>query len=107
MDVPTYPLYRGLDRPLQFKGLIGPYIWWTGGLLVADLFGFAILFISGISYWICAPLTLLWGGGGLMALRYLSRHYGRHGWMKYRAARHIPRHIRSGTRRSFTALAKK
>jgi len=40
---PSYPVFKGLQRPLEFKGLRGRYIWWGAGTLAGSLLGSMIV----------------------------------------------------------------
>ena len=57
IDYPEYPVFKGLQRPLEFMGLRGRYIYWaaiTAGaailsfIIIYSLLGFIIAVISGI-----------------------------------------------------------
>ena len=39
---PDYPLFRGLQRPLEFMGLQGRYIYWAAGTAGGAILGFII-----------------------------------------------------------------
>ena len=41
---PDYPLFRGLQRPLEFMGLQGRYIWWAAGAVGGAILGFIIAY---------------------------------------------------------------
>ena len=42
---PDYPLFRGLQRPLEFMGLQGRYIYWAAGAVGGAILGFIIAYI--------------------------------------------------------------
>ena len=44
---PDYPLFRGLQRPLEFMGLQGRYIYWAAGTVGGAIIGFIISYIIG------------------------------------------------------------
>jgi len=44
---PDYPLFRGLQRPLEFMGLQGRYIYWAAGAVGGAIIGFIIAYIIG------------------------------------------------------------
>ena len=44
---PDYPLFRGLQRPLEFMGLQGRYIYWAAGAVGGAIIGFIISYIIG------------------------------------------------------------
>jgi len=39
----NYPLYKGLKKPLVFKGYKGKYIYWAGGTFVGGLIASVLL----------------------------------------------------------------
>jgi len=41
---PDYPLFRGLQRPLEFMGLQGRYIYWAAGAAGGAILGFIIVY---------------------------------------------------------------
>ena len=40
-----YPVFKGLQRPLEFMGLQGRYIWWGAGTVSGCLLGFMIVYM--------------------------------------------------------------
>ena len=44
-----YPVFKGLQRPLEFMGLKGRYIYWAAATIGVDFLSFIIgFFVSGI-----------------------------------------------------------
>ena len=41
---PDYPLFKGLQRPLEFMGLQGRYIYWAAGAAGGAIIGFIVLY---------------------------------------------------------------
>lgn len=41
-----YPVFKGLQRPLDFMGLQGRYIYWAAATALLAILGFAIAYIS-------------------------------------------------------------
>ena len=39
-DYRDYPIFRGLQRPLEFMGIQGRYIYWAAATAVAAIIGF-------------------------------------------------------------------
>jgi len=39
---PDYPIFKGLQRPLEFMGIQGRYIYWAAGTIGAAIAGFII-----------------------------------------------------------------
>ena len=106
MSTSVYPINKGINRPIEFKGLKGQYIWWLGGGLLTLLILFAILYICGVNTFLCLFIIV-----GLATLLFLqvyktSRKHGVHGMMKTLARRSIPKVIKSYTRKIFLDLCK-
>ena len=41
---PDYPLFKGLQRPLEFMGIQGRYIYWAAGVAGGAIVGFIIAY---------------------------------------------------------------
>ena len=73
---PDYPVFKGLQKPLEFLGLQGRYIYWAAGAVGGGILGFLIFymwigFIVGLVY-----LTIVIGFGGAMI--FIKQHKGLH-----------------------------
>ena len=97
---------RNIDNPIEFRGLKAQYILYAGGILVTDIFLFAILYICRVNSWICVLLSFGLGGGGVMTLYKSCRKYGQYGLAKHRAAKRIPGALLCHSRTIFTQLNK-
>ena len=54
---PDYPLFRGLQRPLEFMGLQGRYIYWAAGAVGGAILGFIIAYC--IAGFVAGLITLV------------------------------------------------
>lgn len=107
MSTSVYTINKGINRPIEFKGLKAQYIWWLGAGLLALLILFAILYIAGLHPVLCLLIIGAAGTGLVMQVYQLSRRYGPHGMMKTLAKRSIPTVIKSYSRTTYTSLCKK
>ena len=107
MTTSVYPNYRAIGRPMNFKGLKGPYILVAAAALIADLLFFILLYCCGVSPWVCILIAFVLGGTGIGVTIRLSQRFGVHGWMKHLASKGMPRVIRSGSRQVYLNLLKK
>lgn len=41
---PDYPLFKGLQRPLEFMGMQGRYIYWAAGVAGGSIAGFIVAY---------------------------------------------------------------
>jgi hypothetical protein len=97
----TFACNKGVNRPMEFRGLQAQYIWWVAGVAIGCLLLFAVLHLFGLSSWICLPVVMAIGGSGIAGVYRMSRVFGRFGLMKKRAVRRIPRVIRSRSGMTF------
>ena len=89
-----YPINKGVDQAIEFKGLKAQYIWWLGGGIVALLFLFALIYLAGVDMMICLVITFGLGTVLFLRVNNFSKHYGEYGMMKKMASNHIPKYIR-------------
>jgi hypothetical protein len=97
----VYQINKGINKPVEFKGLKAQYIWYLGGGLLVLLIGFAILYICGVNPFVCLGIIITAGVGLFMYVYKLSRTYGEHGMMKKVAKKNIPSLIKSRSRKMF------
>lgn len=45
-DYPEYPIFKGLQRPLEFAGLQGRYITWAAITIGVTILGFIIFYVT-------------------------------------------------------------
>ena len=67
---PDYPIFKGLQRPLEFFGLQGRYIYWAaataGGAVVGFILGYCIFgFVAGLVLLVLAVAV----GGVLIVMK--------------------------------------
>jgi hypothetical protein len=62
----VYQINKGINKPIEFKGLKAQYIWYLGGGLVALLILFAIIYIAGINVFVCLLIIIVLGSGLFM-----------------------------------------
>ncbi|MDF7813926.1 DUF4133 domain-containing protein [Hymenobacter sp. YC55] len=102
--MPIYDLNRGINKPVEFKGLVGNNIYF----LVAGIglvFGlFITLYLGGIPLVLTVIITLSAGGGMWAGVFALNRKYGEHGLMKASARRASPKYITNRKSRLFQNL---
>jgi hypothetical protein len=97
----SYTINKGINRPIEFKGLKAQYIGYLGGGLVALLILFAILYLVGLAVYLCIMIILGLGGFLFHKVFSLSHRYGQHGLMKYNAKTYLPTYLKFKTRRLF------
>lgn len=91
----VYQINKGINKPVEFKGLKAQYIWYLGGGLVAFLILFAILYIAGINIFFCLAVIFSLGSALFMQVYKLSHRYGQYGLMKKMARKAVPKVVKS------------
>lgn len=107
MSTSVYQINKGINKPIEFKGLKAQYIWYLGGGLLGLLILFAIMYICGVNTFICLGIIIIGGTALFIHVYKLSHKYGQYGMMKTIAKRSIPETIKSYSRKVFTGLCKK
>lgn len=97
----VYKINKGINKPVEFRGLKAQYIWYLGGGLVILLIVFAILYVIGINTFFCVGLIIILGSVLFMQVYKLSNKYGEHGMMKKVARRVVPPVLKSYSRKVF------
>ena len=100
----VYPVNKGINKPIEFRGFKAQYIGYLGGGMVSLLVLFAILYIAGVNTYVCLALILVLGTGLVVVVSRLSHKYGRYGLMKKGARRMLPKYLKFYSRRLFTGL---
>jgi hypothetical protein len=102
--MPVYQINKGINKPIEFKGLKAQYIGYLGGGLVGLLVLFAIIYIIGFPVYLCIILISLLGSGLFMQVYKLSHKYGQHGLMKRSARSYLPGYLKFSSRKLFIKL---
>ena len=65
-----YPMFKGLQRPLEFMGIQGRYIYWAAGAIGGAIVGFIVAYcLSGFLAGLVVLVTALGGGAALILLK--------------------------------------
>jgi len=105
MRTEVYTINKGVNRPIEFRGLQAQYIGWLVGGMLSLLAGFAILYLIGLNPFVTLGLIGVAAVGLTHNIYRLSRKYGQHGLMKRSAAQKLPQHTRITTRNIFLTEA--
>jgi hypothetical protein len=103
----TYSVNRGVNKPVQFKGLQGQYIAWVAGAVGAMLVLFGILYVAGTSAYVCVPLVLGLGALVIVRIYRMNKRFGQFGMMKWTARRGVPKVLVSRSRKMFIDIRRK
>lgn len=102
----VYKINKGINKPIEFKGLKAQYIAYLAIGLVILLILFAILYIAGVNMFLCLGLISIMGTVLFMTVYRLSDRYGEHGLIKKLARQRIPDYLKVTSRTLFTSLSK-
>ena len=97
----VYKINKGINKPIEFKGLKAQYIWWLGGEIIGLLIIFAILYVIGLNSFVCLGIIGILGVVIFVWVYKLSNTYGEHGMKKKMARRNIPSVIKCYSRKVF------
>jgi hypothetical protein len=95
MSNTVYQVNKGINKPIEFRGLRAQYIWWLGGAVIILLILFAILYIAGVSLLFCTIFIFISGAIAIKKIYRFSEKYGADGMMKKIAKRKVPKLIKS------------
>lgn len=104
--MPVYQINKGINKPIEFKGLKAQYIGYLAAGLVGLLILFAVIYIAGLPVSLCILVLAVLGGGLFYKVYRLSHKYGQYGLMKRTAARYLPAYLKFSSRKLFTRLKK-
>jgi hypothetical protein len=99
-----YQINKGINKPIEFKGLKAQYIGYLACGLVILLVGFAIMYLVGVHVTFCVIIITALGSSLFYQVFKLSHKYGQHGLMKRSAKRYLPRYLQFKTRNIFLKL---
>jgi hypothetical protein len=99
-----YQINKGINKPLEFKGLKAQYIGYLAVGLVLLLIVFAIMYILGVPVIACIFIISILGSALFYQVFRLSHKYGEYGLMKKAAKRYLPKHLKFSSRKIFLRL---
>lgn len=73
---PDYPVFKGLQKPLEFMGLRGRYIYWAAGTVGGGILSFLIGYVAFGFLVGLVLITSIVGFGGAMI--FIKQHNGLH-----------------------------
>lgn len=94
-----YIINKGVNKPIEFKGIKAQYIAYLAVGLLVLLLLFALLFTVGTPAAVCVVFVVAAGSALFIIIIRYSNKYGEDGLMKEASRRKIPHCIRSRKRR--------
>lgn len=104
MAASVYRINKGINKPIEFRGLKAQYIVYLAVGLIGLLLLFALLYILGVNMFICLGLVVVLGVALFTGVHHLSARFGQHGLVKRMAGRGVPEWVTVRTRKVFLGL---
>lgn len=104
MATSVYRINKGINKPIEFKGLKAQYIGYLAAGLVLLLIMFAAMYIAGVNMFFCLGLTLILGSFLFVFVYHVSAKYGQYGLLKETARRSLPSDLTCKSRNLFVNL---
>ncbi|WP_339869406.1 DUF4133 domain-containing protein [uncultured Algoriphagus sp.] len=102
-----YSVNKGINKPMEFKGLKAQYIGYLAAGLGLTLLAFALGYVMGLSMYLCLGLAVVLCSADLLIVFHLSATYGEHGLMKKMAQTQVPASVVIRSRKIFYNLIKR
>lgn len=103
----VYEINKGINKPIEFRGLKAQYIGYLAAGLVGLLILFAVAYIAGVPVYLIIPAVGILGFVLFTWVYRYSHKYGEHGLMKEAAFRQVPSAIICRSRKIFQNLKAK
>jgi hypothetical protein len=100
----AYSINKGINKAIEFKGLKAQYIGYVVGVILGSMLVYGVMYVCGLSSYICVPVTLGLGGAGIAWVLRMSKKFGQYGMMKWRAKRGVPKALVSRSRKLFIEI---
>jgi hypothetical protein len=97
----VYPINKGINQSIEFKGLKAQYIWYLGGGVILLMIIFSILYIIGIPSYVCVGIIAVSGVLLVLKIYRMSHKYGEYGLMKALSKKQLPKAVRIYSRKVF------
>jgi Flp pilus assembly protein TadB len=102
----VYTINKGINKPIEFKGLKAQYIVYLAVGLIALFILFAVMYVIGVNMFVCLALVAILGTALFMFVYRMSDTYGQHGLLKKMARRQLPAFVKASSRKVFITLLK-
>ena len=88
-----YNINKGIGKSVEFKGLKSQYLFIFAGGLLAVFMVFVILYMVGVSQWVCITFGVIAASVLVWLTFNLNTRYGESGLMKLMAKKQHPRYL--------------
>jgi len=97
----VYQINKGINQSIEFKGLKAQYIWYLGAGVIVLMIVFAVLYILGVPSFVCVGIIVVSGALLVLKTYRMSQTYGEYGLMKALSKKHLPKAVRTYSRKVF------
>jgi hypothetical protein len=97
----VYPINKGINASIVFRGLKGQYIWYMAVAIFALMILYAVMYMVGVNTYVSLLITVVLAGLSMVLVYHLSAAYGEHGLTKALARRSIPNVVKATSRVKF------
>ncbi len=104
LNMIQYEVNKGINKPIEIKGLKGQYIGYLAAGVGMTLIVFALCYVAGLSMYACLAIATVLAGAVFFTVFHLSATYGEHGLMKKMARKQVPENLVIRSRNCFTGL---
>ena len=103
-----YMINKGIGKSVEFQGLKSQYLFIFAGGLLAVFIIFVVMFMAGVSQWVCIGFGLVAASVLVWLTFSLNARYGEYGLMKLFARQQHPRYLlnRKAIKRLFRSTRK-
>ena len=101
MDYNTYPINKGINKSIVFRGLKAQYILHMAGAMFVLLILYTIMYVCKVNTFVSLAITVSLGASAMVSIYHLSSTFGEHGLIKAIAGRRVPKLVKSNSRRVF------
>ena len=106
MSSSIYQINKGINKPIEFKGIKAQYIMYLAVGLVFLLLLFIISYVAGVPIYLCLAADGILGYTLFAWVIKYSHKYGEYGLLKEAGYRQVPSTIKCKSRRTFLTLSK-
>lgn len=89
----TFNIHKGINKPVEFKGLVSQYLFIFAGGLLALFIILIVMYMAGVGQWFCLGFGIITGSLLVIVTFKLNNKYHTYGLMKLAASKRRPLRI--------------
>ncbi len=91
--MPEFTINKGINKPVEFKGLRSQYLFIFAGGLLGIIILFMVMYMSGVPQTVCTGFVIVTAPLLTWQTFSLNKKYGTHGLMKLQAVKKYPHRL--------------